>query len=289
VSQIHKAGGEASYVVADVASPRDVEAIAEHAVEKYGGFDTWINDAGVGIYGRLTETPISDARRLFDTNYWGTVHGSLVAAEYLRERGGAIINIGSIESDVAIPLHGHYSASKHAIKGFTETLRLELEKDEVPVVVTLVKPAAMDTPFTLNTRNLMDRAPDLPAPVYAPRVAARAILRCAVRPVREITVGGGGRMITAMSDAAPRLTDRYLEATMFSELKKPDGSAHPRRRDTLHRTHRHGAHERGDHEGHVSHTSAYTAARLHPLRALLAAGVLAAGVTAAVRAGNGGG
>ncbi|MDQ3556919.1 MAG: SDR family NAD(P)-dependent oxidoreductase, partial [Gemmatimonadota bacterium] len=209
--------------------------------------------------------------------YWGVVHGSHAAAAQLRERGGAIINVGSVLSDRAIPLQGHYSASKHAVKGFTDALRMELEEEGAPISVTLIKPAAIDTPYTQHARNLMDVEPTNPAPVYAPKTVAKAILECAERPVRDVTVGGAGRMLAAMGNVAPRLTDRYMRATMFDQ-QRTDQPTDRKRRDTLHRPRRGDGRERGDYEGHVMGSSAYTHAVLHPVRATLgAAALLAAG------------
>jgi short-subunit dehydrogenase len=115
--EIQAEGGEAVTVVADVGREEDVRRIGEAAVEYFGGFDTWVNNAGVSIYGRVLEVSTEDHRKLFETNYWGVVHGSYVAAEHLRTRGGAIITVGSSLSDRAIPLQGTYCASKHAVKG----------------------------------------------------------------------------------------------------------------------------------------------------------------------------
>ena len=96
-----------------------------------------MNDAGVGMYGPLLDIKTEDSRRLFDTNFWGVVYGSLEAARHFRERtgpyGSAIINVGSEVSDLATPLLGMYSASKHAVKGFTDALRMELEHDGTPI------------------------------------------------------------------------------------------------------------------------------------------------------------
>src|SRR5439155_6660231 len=114
-----------------------------------------------------------DHQRLMQTNFWGVVHGSTVAARHLRERGGgAIINLGSIVSDRAIPLQGMYSASKHAVKGYTDALRMELEEEGAPIAVTLVKPAGINTPFPRHAKNYMEREATLPPPVYAPEVVA---------------------------------------------------------------------------------------------------------------------
>jgi NAD(P)-dependent dehydrogenase (short-subunit alcohol dehydrogenase family) len=285
VAGIRGHGGEAVYAVADVASPDDVRGIVETALREFGGFDTWVNNAGVSIYGCIQDVPAEDARRLFDTNYWGTVNGSLAALPYLRQSGGALINIGSIVSDRAIPLQGHYSASKHAVKAFTDALRMELEHDGAPVAITLVKPGSIHTPFTRHARNLMDREPDFPPPVYRPETVARAVLYCAEHPRRSVTVGGGGRMNAMMGILAPRLTDRFMERSMFDGQKK-DESALPGRRDTLYQPPLENGRLHGDYEGYVMRTSAYTRASLNPsgtLLGLAAVGALSALMAAGVR------
>ena len=276
VEQIAAAGGEAVSVVADVGNEADVRRIAERAVERFGGFDTWVNNAGISIYGRVDEVPLEDLRRLFDTNFWGVVHGSRGAAEHLRGRGGVIINIGSVVSDRAIPIQGMYSASKFAVKGFTDVLRMELEERGDPIYVTLIKPGSINTPFTRRAKNYMPREPNLPPPVYAPDVVARAILRCAERPERDVIVGGGGKQISSMETLAPRLTDKVMERTMVS-LQQKDAPGRPRNAHALDKP-SNDPHERGDYDGHVAETSAYTAARLHPLLA----GALVLGAGAAV-------
>ena len=270
VDEIRSRGGEATYVVADVSEFDDVRDIVDCAETEYGGFDTWINNAGLSIYGPTEEVPLSDARRLFDVNYWGMVNGSLAALPFLRVRGGALINIGSIGSDMPLPLQGHYSASKHAVKGFTDSIRIEVERDEAPVVVTLIKPASIDTPFPDHARNYMDVRPKLPPPVYAPEVVAEAILFCAEHPRREVTVGGGGRAMTAMSGSP--LADRYMKATMFrqqqtdeEETERPDSLYAPQG----------GGRTRGSYRGRVMSTSAYTAAAIRPMTTVLS--VIAAG------------
>jgi NAD(P)-dependent dehydrogenase (short-subunit alcohol dehydrogenase family) len=101
--EINGQGGEAMYQVADVADEAALRVVADLAIARFGGFDTWVNNAGVSIYGRMIDVPDADHRRLLDTNFWGVVNGSRIAAEYLRHRGGAVINIGSTLSDRAIP------------------------------------------------------------------------------------------------------------------------------------------------------------------------------------------
>ena len=282
--RIRGAGGEAVYVPADVARMEDVQRIVQSALDAYGGFDTWVNNAGISVYGHLEEQPLEDARRLFDTNYWGTVHGSLAALPHLRRRGGAIINVGSVVSDIAIPLQGHYSASKHAVKGFTDSLRYDVEREGAPISVTLVKPSAVDTPYIAHARNLMSVEPDLPPPVYDPEVVARTILDCAQHPRRDVTVGGGGKMLAMMGTFAPRLADLYAERALYGQQRKTSRPSMDRR-DALYQPSRPAGMVRGTYDGHVSGSSVFTQSVLHRDRAVLAIGAAAA-LGAAVAVGS---
>jgi len=282
LAKVRADGGAGITVAADVSREGDMVRVADRAREEFGRFDTWINGAAVAIYGRLDEVPLADMRRLFDTNFWGMVHGSLAALPELRRRGGALINIGSMLSDLAIPLQGPYSASKHAVKAWTASLRMELEQDGAPVSVTLVKPGAIDTPYYEHARNFMDRAPTPPPPVYAPEAVARAILTCAERPTREIVVGGGARALLAGADLAPGLSERIMERTMF-EAQKADRPA-GRRPDNLYGPADPSARERGRYSGHVLERSLYTAAALHPARTAFAAAGIGIAVAAGMRA-----
>src|SRR5215207_3805846 len=205
--EINSAGGAAIHVAADVGREEDVRRVAEEALARFGRIDTWVNNAGVSIYGRILDTPFEDMRRLYETNFWGVVYGSVVAAEILRQRGGALINVGSTVSDRAIPLQGVYSSSKHAVKGFTDALRMELEEAGAPVSVTLIKPAAINTPFPQHAKNYTEHEPKLPAPVYPPEEVASVILHAAQRPMRDVYVGGAGPAMSVFSRFAPRLMD----------------------------------------------------------------------------------
>jgi short-subunit dehydrogenase len=266
--------GRAVHVVADVAILEDLDRVAETAIREFGGFDTWVNNAGVSIYGKLTDVPMEDKKRLFDTNFWGVVNGCRTAVRHFARRGGTIINIGSIVSDRAIPLQGMYSASKHAVRGYTDALRMELEHDRLPITVTLVKPASINTPFVNHARNYMAEAPTLPPPVYAPEVVAQAILRCAERRFREVIVGGGGRALTAIGHLAPRTMDRYMERAMFTQQKDGNRSIPPL--DSLYSPTEDGE-AAGPYDGHVMKSSLYTKAAMSDVtRALpyVAAGAL---------------
>jgi NAD(P)-dependent dehydrogenase (short-subunit alcohol dehydrogenase family) len=260
---INAQGGQAIYVVGDVGQFEDVKKIAEEAVRRFGGFDTWVNNAGVSIYGAVLDQSLEDQRRLFETNYWGMVHGSMVACAHLRSRGGALINVGSVLSDLAIPIQGTYCASKHAVKGYTDALRLELEEEGAPISVTLIKPSAIDTPYTRHAKNLMPVEPMNPPPVYAPDLVAEAILHCAEHPERDLYVGGGGKMLAESGQLAPRLTDKVMHAMMF-DVQKSDRPKPPAREDSLYAPIADGE-ERGGYPGHVAESSVYTKASKHPL------------------------
>jgi short-subunit dehydrogenase len=279
VERIRSKGGRATAVPADVADPQAVQRLAQRAVQEYGGFDTWVNNAGIGMYGRAWEMPLEDKRRMFDINFWGMVHGCRAAVPHLWERGGAIINIGSITSDRAVPLMAMYSATKHAVKGYTDGLRMDLEEAGARIVVTLVKPASIDTPFIEHAGNYMEAEPELPPPVYAPEVVARAILRCAERPTRDITVGGAGRAITAMGAVAPRLTDLYMESAMVRQSMKDEP---PRSRDALWEPMR-DARRHGPTERMTRRSSAYTRAALSDVGRILPVIAVGALVAAAAR------
>ena len=261
--EITQAGGEAYPVAGDVGNLEDVQKLADEAIRRFGGFDTWVNNAGVSIYGPVLDQSLEDQRRLFETNYWGVVHGSRVACAHLRQRGGALINVGSVLSDIAIPIQGTYCATKHAVKGYTDALRLELEAEGSPMWVSLIKPSAIDTPYVQHAKNLLPSEPLNPAPVYAPDTVAEAILHCAEHPERDVYVGGAGKMLAEAGHHLPRVMDKVMESMMIrqqqSEQPKP-----PNRPDSLHGPSADGD-ERGRYPGHVAESSVYTKASVHPL------------------------
>lgn len=203
-------GAEVEYKVADVGDEDQIQAVADFAVERFGGFDTWINNAGVGVYGKALEVSTEDHERVFRTNYWGVVNGSLAAVRHLKDRpgGGALINVGSVNSDMPSGLLSAYNASKHAVKGFTDSLRIELMRETAPVSVTLIKPSAIGTPFPRHGRNITGAKAQLPQPIYAPELVAKAILHAAQTPRRAITVGGAGRFQVFGATVFPPLFDR---------------------------------------------------------------------------------
>lgn len=267
ISEEEFSDGNAICVKTDVANVTDVRRVACKAVEAFGRIDAWINNAGVSVYGRITDVPTDDHRRVFETNYWGVVNGTRTAVERIIEsgEGGAIINVGSTLSDRAIPLQGHYCASKHAVKGFTDALRMELEEEGLPISVTLIKPSAIDTPYKQHAKNYLGVVPENPPPVYAPETVAEAILYCAENPTRDVFVGAGGKALSMMGNYAPSTTDKVMEATMFSAQKSDRISGGGSNLEGLYRSRDDGLEERGGYTGHVAESSLYTKASLHPV------------------------
>ncbi|PRY14224.1 short-subunit dehydrogenase [Pontibacter ummariensis] len=280
--RIKQLGGQAIHVVADVGKQEEVQKIADAAVRDFGGFDTWVNNAGVAIYGHLEEVSDEDNRRLFDTNFWGVVYGSLTAAKHLKTRGGgAIINLGSVLSDVSIPIQGMYSASKHAVKGFTDALRQELEQEKAKISVTLIKPSSINTPYPKHARNYMEHELTLPPPVYEPEEVANAILFSATHQQRDLFVGSGGKMMSSFNWRSPRMMD-WLSENFLSkkELRKTPAS---HREGSLHQPGEDGQ-THGDHKGYVMKNSFYTRAKMHPM--MTGAIVAAAGAAAIAFVGS---
>jgi hypothetical protein len=174
------------------------------------------------IYGRLDEVTLDDNRRVFDVNFWGVVHGSLTALHHLRQTGGAIINVGSEVSEAVIPLQGIYSASKHAVKGFTDALRVEVEDvDKGNVVITLIQPTAVNTPYPQHAKNYLAQEPKLPEPQIDPEEVAEAILHAARYPTRDKKVGGMAVLNTITSKLMPGLGDKLAAKKVDQQLAGP--------------------------------------------------------------------
>lgn len=282
--ELRAEGARADYVTADVSRREDHERIAHTAFARFGGFDSWVNGAAVGTYGELERVPVEDQRRLFDVNYWGVVYGSLEAVKHLRERGGTLVNMGSVLGDRAAPLQGPYCAAKHAVRGFTDALRMELEHEGTPISVTLIKPSSIDTPFPEHARNYLQTGTMVPPPIYSPDVVARAILFACENPKRDIVVGFGGWMAPVMGTLFPRLTDRIMEP-LGPWAQTTDQQPIAARRDNLYEP-RQDASERGSLDyAMVRETSLFMRAQMYPLGAAAALlGVLGLGIATALAA-----
>ena len=286
-AEIEANGGEAVVCVADVANDQDVEAIAATAIERFGGFDTWVNNAAAAVFGPVAAMSMDEHRRVFDVNYFGLVKGSLVAAEHLRVKGGAIINIGSVLSDRTMIDQGAYSASKHAVKAFTDSLRMELARGGTSVSVTLVKPAAIHTPYPDHARNLMDEPARLPPVLYDPRLVAEAVLFAAENHKRELYVGGSGYLISLTGRVAPRLTDMVMEQ-IGRQLQTTDERPSAATYDNLFEPRADGA-EKGSQDVTYRTSSYFLKAQKHPALTLAVTGAVTVGGTLLALARRSGG
>jgi hypothetical protein len=212
---------------------------------------------------------------VFDVGYFGLVEASLVAAKYLREQGGAIINVGSVLSNRAIPLQGPYCAMKAAVMQFTDTLRMELEQDGAPVSVTLIKPAAIDTMYPEHARNKLSKPSRLPQPLYDAELVAKAICFAARKQRRTLIVGGGGVALT-LAPAVPRLADLGMELVGGELSQTTDVPPAPGTNDNLFEPRVDGRVE-GNQDPFVRRTSLFLEAQMHPLATAAVLGSVAAG------------
>jgi NAD(P)-dependent dehydrogenase (short-subunit alcohol dehydrogenase family) len=277
--EIRREGGRAVYVLADVTNPSEVRQIGDTAIAEFGRIDTWVNNAAVSMYGKAFEIPVEDMRRQMDVNFWGHVYGSREAVGRLRDRDGAIVNVASGLADRAIPLQGIYCAAKHAVKAFTDTMRMELESDGIPISVSLVKPASMDTPFFDKAKTFMGVEPQPIPPVYAPEIAADVILRCAEKPTREMIAGGAAELMT-LARLAPRVADQYMERTLFKQ-QRTSQPASTDRPANLYRPVQYDGGERGRNwKGRTKETSAFTWAQMRPAATVAGLVALALGAFA---------
>lgn len=270
------AGDTVKHLVGDVGKREDMERVASQTITQFGGFDTWINNAGSAVWGRLDEVSDEDHEKVMQTNFFGTLYGSNIAARHLRDKGGAIINLGSVESVVPMPFHSSYSASKHAVKAMTDVLRVELEQSGAPVSVTLVRPPAINTMFNDHSKSYLPSAPSFPPPVYSPDVVAQAILHAAVHPQRDVYIRNS-KMFTRMAQLTPRLVDVMSRTFIYDIVQSGRPDKH--RGGTLHNSDVGTVQDgqaSGQYPGRVKQSSLYNKATQHPVAtALIAVGAIA--------------
>jgi NAD(P)-dependent dehydrogenase (short-subunit alcohol dehydrogenase family) len=203
--------GAAIAVETDVADAAAVRALAVAAEDRFGRIDTWVNVAAIGVWGRFEEITDEEFDRVMRVNFLGHVHGVRAALPALRRAGGGgIIGVSSVEGVRAVPLHAPYTASKWALRGFYDVLRIELAQEAAPITVSTILPASIDTPFFEHSRSKLGVMPKPPPPVYAPEIVAHAIVHTTEPPRREVTVGGSGLAFFAGQYLCPALTDALL-------------------------------------------------------------------------------
>jgi short-subunit dehydrogenase len=218
-------------VSADVADAHALEAAAEKIEHELGPIDVWVNNAMASVFAPAIEITAEEFRRVTEVTYLGVVYGTLAALRRMRPRGrGVVVQVGSALAYRGIPLQSAYCASKHAIQGFTESLRCELMHEDSPVRVTMVQLPALNTPQFDVVRTRLPRHPQPVPPIYQPEVAARAIVAAAAHPARREWWIGASTALTMIGNAlAPGFADRYLARTGFDaqQTKEPVRAGRP--------------------------------------------------------------
>jgi NAD(P)-dependent dehydrogenase (short-subunit alcohol dehydrogenase family) len=216
VEEIRREDGEAIAVPADTSEFDQVKAVADRAVQEYGRLDTWVHLAAVGLFATFEETTPEEFRRVIDVNLMGQVYGAMAALPHIkREGGGALIHVSSMGAKRSIPLQSAYCASKHSIDGFLESLRVELRRENLPISVTQVMPATINTPFFDKARTKLGVKPVAPPPIYQPGIVSEAILHVAENPARDLVVGGAAKAVILSQALSPRLVDVLLRVRGF--------------------------------------------------------------------------
>ena len=216
-NEIEAIGGIVKVIPCDVAYFERVKAIADLAIEQYSRIDTWVHCAASGIHARFEEITPEEFQRVIDVTLMGQVYGAMAALPYIKQQGrGAMIHVSSMEGRRALPLQSPYSTAKHGLEGFLESLRVELQHDKIPVSVTSIKPAVINTPFYNHVQTKLGVKPTGIPPYYSPKLVAEAILHCAEHPTRDFIVGDVGRILDLAQRLSPELMDSILVAIGFS-------------------------------------------------------------------------
>jgi NAD(P)-dependent dehydrogenase (short-subunit alcohol dehydrogenase family) len=275
-------GARVLTVVADVADAAAVEAAAERVERELGPIDVWVNNAMVSVFSPIAQMTPEEFERVTRVTYLGAVHGTLAALRRMQPRDrGAIVQVGSALAYRGIPLQSAYCAAKHALQGFTESLRAELRHDGSRIHVTMVHFPALNTPQFDWTRSRMPRQPQPVPPIFQPELAADAIVWAVEHPRPEVLVGWPTVKAVCGNSLMPWYVDRYL-ARFGYDAQQTDEPVSPDRPDNLFTPvpRDYGAHGRFD--SRASSTSAEWWMVKH--RGAAFVGMLAIGATVALAA-----
>jgi NAD(P)-dependent dehydrogenase (short-subunit alcohol dehydrogenase family) len=236
-AEIERLGGTAATYGADVSDDRAIEAAAASFEERLGPIDVWINNAMVSVFSPIKEMEAAEFRRVTEVNYLGYVHGTLAALRRMLPRNhGRIIQVGSALAVRSIPLQAAYCASKHAIVGFTDSLRCELYHDESKVKAIVVHMPAMNTPQFTWVKSRLPNLPQPVPPIYKPEVGARVVLHAALTPSprREYWVGGSTVKAIVGQKLIPGLLDFYLGKTGYEAQQRQEADSPDRPNNVWH-------------------------------------------------------
>lgn len=228
VNEIRGRGGKAVAMVADAADAAQMKSVADLVVQELGGIDTWVHVAAVTVYARFEDTLPAEFARVIEVNLLGQIHGALAALPHLRREGrGSLICVSSIEGHVSLPFQSAYAASKHGVVGFLDSLRLELQREGVPINVVNILPSGINTPLFQKALTRLGVEPRPPAPIYAPELVSQAILHAACTPARDLIVGGAGMALLLAQRISPSLTDAILRTRVGVEAQLTDRPKSP--------------------------------------------------------------
>ncbi len=231
--EVRQLGGDALPLAVDVANAGQVDDAAERVEREFGPIDIWINNAMTTVFAPFVEITPEEFQRATEVTYLGCVHGTMSALRRMRQRGrGAIVQVGSALAYRSIPLQSAYCGAKHAIVGFTDSIRCELIHENSPIHITVVHLPAMNTPQFSWCRTKLPRQPQPVPPIYQPEVAARAIYWAAHQRRRELFVGLPTAKAIYGQDVAPGLADTYLGHTCY-EAQQADEALPADRPDNL--------------------------------------------------------
>jgi NAD(P)-dependent dehydrogenase (short-subunit alcohol dehydrogenase family) len=284
--EVEELGGRALVFPADVADAARIEAVADEVEDVLGPIDVWVNNAMCSVFSPVRETTPEEYRRVTEVAYLGYVHGTLSALRRMLPRDrGTIVQVGSALAYRGIPLQSAYCGAKHAIQGFTESLRCELLHEKSAVRVTMVQMPALNTPQFGWVKTRLPREPQPVPPIFQPEVAAEAIVHATRCYRREWSVGGSTVTAIVGNKLAPGVADGYLARNGY-EAQQHGGAVSPEREHNLHRalddTVDHGAH--GAFDGRAREASLQVWADRHRgVLALAGLGALALGLVTRIR------
>jgi NAD(P)-dependent dehydrogenase (short-subunit alcohol dehydrogenase family) len=221
-------GRDALAVPTNVTDEAAVQSLARAAFEHFGRIDVWINNAGVGAYGRFEDIPADVFRQVIETNFFGTIYGARAVLPYFRRQGhGTLINNASMMAAVSGPYYSAYAASKFAVRALSETLRQEINVlDRADIHICTIMPATIDTPFFRHAANYSGRDVKAMPPVYPPELVAKLMVSLVGYPRRETFVGSSARMIGFTHYYAPSLAEpvvaKQIDMTHFKSEAAPD-------------------------------------------------------------------
>jgi len=288
-AEVEEAGGRALVVPTDMADPVQVEAAADRIEAELGPIDVWVNVAFTSVFAPFTDIEPDEYQRVTDVTYLGFVHGTRAALRRMLPRdAGAIVQVGSALGERSIPLQSAYCGAKHAVNGFTSSVRTELLHHGSRVRITVVQMPAVNTPQFSWVRSRLPRHPQPVPPIYQPEVAARTVVHAADHPGRKQRYVGASTLATVWANRlAPALLDRYLARTGFdaqqtAEPARPDQPENLWQPADDQAGHDFGAHGIFDDES-TAHSPQAALAR-HPVltSGLAAAGAMGAGALGAL-------